>query len=206
MLVPPVLAQFCDRHPAISIDLVVTSTAVDLSRREADIALRVTDKAPDTSVGRRVCEFRFCVYASRRYLEKNKDRALQDHRWVLTDTEIDWLIPLIWRNRAQASERIVFSSSLTLSTVTAGKEGMGVVLLPCFLGDAECDLVRVTDPPDSLAFELWVLTHPDLRHTARIIALMAYLRESLEKKKDLISGIKGRGTRTERSIGVESHD
>jgi len=94
----------------------------------------VTDKPPNNSVGRRICDFRFSFYASRKYLDKHGDRPLQDHDWVLTDAKIDWLIPMIWKKRTHAKERIVLASTLTLSAVNAAKEGMGVVLCPAFSG------------------------------------------------------------------------
>ena len=57
-LLVPHLARFCKKHPDIHIDLVATGSALQLARREADLAVRVTTKPPDTSIGRRVCLFR----------------------------------------------------------------------------------------------------------------------------------------------------
>ena len=48
--------------------------------------------------------------------------------------------------------------------------------------------MRVGEPPEALTLELWILTHPDLRHTARVKALMAYLFPALKKDEDLFAG------------------
>lgn len=191
VLMPPLLSDFCTNNPDISIDLIVTSTSLDLARREADIALRVTDNPPETMLGRRICAFRFCIYASPRYLDKHRNRSLQEHDWIMTLAEIDWLVPIIWENKALANRSIVLACSMTTGATNAALQDMGVVLLPCFRGDSHPGLVRVTEPLEELTMELWVLTHPDLRYTARIKALFGYLYESLLKQRDLIEGNAG---------------
>jgi len=65
---------------------------------------------------------------------------------------------------------------------------MGVILLPCFWGDQERKLVRVVDPIEPLSMDLWVLTHPDLRHTARVRAFMSFPFDSLDHRIELIEG------------------
>jgi len=188
-LLPDPFSVFCDENPEISISLVATSTALDLTRREADIALRVTSKPPETMLGRRISDFRFCVYASPGYLEKHQARSLEEHNWVLTTAEIEWLVPLIWKNKIEANNRIVMNCSLTATAVEAALCDMGFILLPCFRGDTQPGLVRVTAPIEALSMELWVLTHPDLRYTARVRALMNFLFEALRKKRELLAGV-----------------
>lgn len=73
----------------------------------------------------------------------------------------------------------------------AAAEGMGVTFMPCYVGDADNRLVRVGEPLEALTMELWILTHPDLRHTARVKALMDYLYKALTKEADLFEGKRG---------------
>ena len=75
-----------------------------------------------------------------------------------------------------------------MAVVNMVREGMGVAVLPCFLGDSERALVRVLEPHDDLSLDLWLLIHPDLRHTARVKALMQHLLENLQLQKALIEG------------------
>jgi DNA-binding transcriptional LysR family regulator len=187
-MLTPVLAEFCRLHPAIRVEVVVTNASLVLARREADLAVRVTSSPPDTSLGRRIGEFNFCAYASSRYLKKYPMTDLAEHHWVTILDEADWLVPLIWKKKEQAREKTVFSSSLTLTAINAAKQGMGVILLPCFLGDRDKSLKRVGEPLKQLANELWVLTHPDLRHTARVRALMMFIYESLSPLQHEFSG------------------
>ena len=185
----PVIARFCKAHPAIRVEVVITNAPLELPRREADLAVRVTSKPPDTSLGRCIGEFNFCVYASPRYLKQHSHAALAEHDWVTILDETDWLIPLIWKKQEQARQKIVFSSSHTLTSIQAAKQGMGVILLPCFMGDSEKGLVRVGEPLGKLSNELWVLTHPDLRHTARVRSLMTFIYESLIEQQNWFAGV-----------------
>jgi len=188
ILLPPLMQEFRRGNPEVTFDVKVTNAALELSRREADIAIRVTNNPPDISLGRRVCRFRFCLYGSRAYLRKHGDRDLVDHDWLMTDMEIAWLFPLVWKKAEEARERIILASSSTMVAIEAAKKDMGVILLPCFWGDQERKLVRVVDPIESLSMDLWVLTHPDLRHTARVRAFMSFLFDSLDHRIELIEG------------------
>lgn len=184
----PLLGAFCTEHPAIQMDLITTSDPLRLSRREADIAVRVTRKPPESLIGRRICKFRFAMYASRAYMKKHRDRDLEDHQWILTDESFEQLPPAIWKKKERSAAQIVFASNNMMVTINAVRRGLGVAPLPCFIGDGERDLVRVIDPPETLTMDLWILTHPDLRNTARVRALMSYLVEALEKEKPKFEG------------------
>jgi DNA-binding transcriptional LysR family regulator len=187
-ITPRLFAEFCRLNPGVSIDIVAGSPALDLSRREADVAIRATTKPPDTSLGRKICDFRFGIYSSPQYLKQNRDTSMQEQSWCLLQGIVDWLIPLIWKKRAHGERQAVFSSSASQAVLNAAAEGMGFTMMPCYLGDADTRLLRVGEPLESLTMELWVLTHPDLRHTARVKALLAYLYEALKNEADLFEG------------------
>ena len=190
-LLAPHLAAFCNQHPDINMELIATSSPLRLSKREADLAVRVTNKPPDNYIGREVCKCRHGIYASPDYLENNKGLSLDDHLWVMLEDSFE-ISPLpSWRKKFYPKSRVVFSSNNTLAVIDAAKRGLGVTLLPCFLGDRDPGLVRTIHTPVELNFSLWILIHPDLRHTARIKALMTYLLSELEKEKSAIEGIGG---------------
>ena len=185
----PAIAAFCKQHPSIRVEVLITNATLTLSRREADLAVRVTTKPPDTSLGRCIGPFRFCAYGAPAYLEGRADAALGEQDWVAIVDEVEWLLPILWKRREQARERIVFSSSLTLTAMEAARRGMGLILLPCFLGDRDEGLCRAGEPLAELDSELWVLTHPDLRHTARVRALMSFLCDELRRERERFEGI-----------------
>lgn len=188
---PALIAEFCGQHPEVTVEVVGSVAALDLVRREADIAIRATRKPPDTSLGKKICDFRFAVFGSPQYLKGKDTVPLAEHRWSLISGSASWLVPLLWKKKAHADAQTLYSSSLSLSVLNAAAEGLGLTLMPCYLGDADERLVRVTDPIEPLTLELWILTHPDLRHTARVKALMAYLYDALKEKAELFEGRRG---------------
>ena len=78
-------------------------------------------------------------------------------------------------------------NSLT-GLMAAATSGMGVAMLPCFMGDPSPALVRLADPVDAAASALWLLTHEDLRHTARVRAFMDFTADALKDDVALLEG------------------
>jgi DNA-binding transcriptional LysR family regulator len=185
---PGIIARFCAKHPEIQIDLAPGHGAVDLNRREAEIAIRATRSPPETSYGRKICDFRFALFASRGYRDANAKLAVADHRYCLIEGTIDWLVPLVWRSKEIGERQAVFQCRVSRSVQNATAEGLGIGFLPCYVGDADDRLVRASDTIAHLDLQLWVLTHPDLRNTARVRALMAHLYDELARDADLYGG------------------
>lgn len=185
---PKLFATFIAQHPGITIEAVSGFGAANLSRREADLAIRATSKPPDTSVGRAVCDFRFACYASREFRARNHDVPLAEQPWCTIVGYLPWLVPHIWKKLSQAEQQVVFSSGSTFSVLNAIAEGVGVSMMPCYVGDADERLVRMTPPVEALTLKLWLLTHQDLRHTARVKALLAFMREQLSSRRALFEG------------------
>ena len=75
-----------------------------------------------------------------------------------------------WLAGLAPAAAVVLRCNSWLSQLAAAKAGLGLAALPCFLGDAEPALVRVLPPEPGIASELWLLTHPELRRSARVRA------------------------------------
>ena len=71
----------------------------------------------------------------------------------------------------------------------AAEAGIGVTVMPCYRGDAQPRLVRVGPTMDHLDMELWIMTHPVLRHTARVRVLMTFLTDAFAAKAELFAGL-----------------
>lgn len=185
-LLSPHLASFHAQHPQIQLDLLVTSNPLELSRREADLAIRVTNKPPQNCIGQKVCEYRAAMYASKTFLARSKHIAIHEYDLLMSNDGIDWLAPSIWKNKPKPN--IVFTSDSILPIVNAAIEGIGAAILPCFIGDQESKLQRITTPLPDLRSDIWLLVHADLRQTARVKTLMAHLHQALSAQRGLIEG------------------
>src|SRR3546814_19917937 len=88
--------------------------------------------------------------------------------------------------------------------MAAAKAGIGLATLPAGLADLEPDLKRVTDLPDDFTLALWLLTHEDLRRTARIRAFMDFLTDSLKQEASLLEGRQSKAADAGTGSGLSS--
>lgn len=177
----PCIPEFQRRYPGIRLEIAAADNDFDLSRREADIALRATNSPPDWLVGRELFRIRWSAYASDAYLQafgRPQDvAALSTHRLIGADEAFLRLPAFAWLREQIADERICIRAS-DLSTMAAlCSAGVGISLLP---GAQFAPNLRALFELDS-RFDsgLWLLTHPDLRHVGRIKAVMDFLTEHL---------------------------
>lgn len=184
-VLPRHLAAFRTAWPGIEIEMLVGDRVLDLTRREADVALRVGNPAQETLVGRRVGQLAFAVYAS----------ASHDARALADPEQDDWIGfgaahgPLS-RNLARWWPRMrqVYRTDSITAAQAAARAGIGLAALPCALADRDADLVRVAALPEKFALDLWLLTHEDLRNTARIRLFTDFLAAALMADADLLEG------------------
>lgn len=184
LVFPPLLAEFRLAHPGVSIDVVSSVENSDLSRRDVDIAVRATKKPPESSIGRRVGNLEFAVYAAPSYLDRAGELALHEHDWVAPYVVMDWLVPMIWKSREEGYDRCAFTSNSVLASIEAVAAGMGVSLIAAPFAENDARLVRVAGPMENLTLQLWLLTHPELRRNARVAALSKFLANKLNSQKD----------------------
>ncbi|WP_244038332.1 LysR family transcriptional regulator [Methylobacterium sp. E-066] len=174
-LLMPILATFCTRYPQIRLDLILAEQALNLSRRDADVAIRASRNPSETLVGRRLTGLAWAVYgrADRAY----GDLATED--WVVPGSAVaaGLFAPFI-AARAPA-ERIKLRINTVTGLTAAVAAGIGIGPLPCFEGDADPALRRLSGPHPEIGADLWMLTHPDLRHAGRVRAFMDHLAEAI---------------------------
>jgi len=186
-LLMPDIVQFNRAHSGIELELVASDSTANLSKREADVAIRISNDPPDSLVGRRVVKLATASYASVDYLARMaRPDGKSDLTWIGWDDPVSdpqWVrdgpypeIPA--RNRINHS----------MLQLEAAKAGMGMAVLPCFLGDAERSLRRVAPERATPLWEIWLLTHEDLRRTARVRLFMDFMANAILAKKDLLEG------------------
>jgi DNA-binding transcriptional LysR family regulator len=184
--VAPMLAAIAAAHPGLELETVSANGFLALTRREADAALRAADAPPEHLVGRRVATVATAPYARRGHPYPRggpPDPAALP--WVGPDESLAHLKGAAWLRRSVPAANVRLRANTLLGVQAAVRAGAGAGLLPCFLGDADPDLVRLGPPLPDLATPLWLLTHPDLRRAARVRAVLDGLAERL----DALSGV-----------------
>ncbi|EIC86193.1 LysR family transcriptional regulator [Serratia sp. M24T3] len=187
---PPVLAYkflanklfaFRQLYPDIQLSIASQAQSVSLSRREADIAVRLFRPIEPRSVARKIGDMAFALYASKDY-----EYAKIPDRWefIAYSEQFADMPHQKWLLEAARERRIVAEVSDIISQYEAAKTGIGIAGLPCFIGDAENELQRVTDISEAIPFsrEIWILVHEDLRNTPQIRAVMDFLISGIAKQ------------------------
>lgn len=176
----PLLAGFQRLHPLITVELAIDNRNFDMSRREADIALRPTSNPPDTLVGRQAAEIGWAIYTHK----SHGDIPLPAQKWILWDEHLGPADHRRWARAHVPDDRIVLRTNSMRIMAEAADLEVGAAILPCFLASEQSNLVRLSGHHREWNTKLWILTHPDLRHTARIRLLSSYIFEALRQRRD----------------------
>jgi molybdate transport repressor ModE-like protein len=185
---PEVLRELRRRCPAITLEVTTTSARLDLSRREADIALRPGGAPPEEVIGRRLGDIASAVYAPAKLAAP---RDLGAASWIAPDDSLSHLASYRWIAAGGLAERVVLRTNSLLNICHAIRAGLGVGILPCYLGDAMKGVRRVRAPIPELASAFWLLVHPDLRRVPRIRTVLDELPKLVQPYRALLAG---RGT------------
>ena len=185
-LLLPVLAEFRALHPRVRLEIVATNSFLNLTQREADVAVRGSNKPPENLVGRRAGRIQTALYASRDYLKTLKrGHTRADYEWVGHAPALWQLRSAQWVRKNVPDERVALRVDSLVAMADAVALGFGVGWLLCPLADARARLEQLEPPPTDLDTQVWVLTHPDLKRVARIKALTDFLYERLSKDERL---------------------
>ncbi|MCB1684124.1 MAG: LysR family transcriptional regulator [Pseudomonadales bacterium] len=172
-------AEFIRTHPALRLEFLPEQRPLDIARREADVAIRITDHPPESLVGRRLGRYRLAVYASRDYLATHDPLTRPDScLWVESGMEI--IRGLGFKGRFYPGMPLGPRCNNILLQLAAVRSGIGVSLLPCVLGDRDPDLQRVGSGAPVDAQDFWLLFHPDLRGVEAVQALSGFLQTGFE--------------------------
>lgn len=186
----PMLVPLCGRfqraYPEISLEIVTGTQLLNLSRRDADVALRPSPTPPEHLHGRRIASVRFAIYEA---ADANEDGVgIEQRSWIGMDDSLSHVSAYAWLRDNVDSSRVTLRASSVNTVRDAAKAGLGLALLPCYIGDAEPALRRVGGIVESVSTDLWLLVHDDIRRTARVRAFMDFLHAALVDRRPLFEG------------------
>lgn len=179
-LLLPALAQFMPQFPALTLELSTSNDFANLSRRDADIALRLTRTPPEHLVGRCLGTVAYQVCASAAYARQHQGRALTDLAWIAPDDFLPDHPTVVWRREHLPGVRPSYRCNSMLSVTELVRAGLGVAALPDFLLD---DALHPLGP--ALAGHdtaLWLLTRPDCRALRSVVTLFDELGRHVQVK------------------------
>ncbi len=173
-------AEFIVRHPDVELTVTSSDTEVSFTRREADVALRMTNSPPEYLVGRKVGRIEFAAYASRGLIERvGAEAPLGAFPWLHWDERMNmrWLDAWLANNApgAKIAMRMDFA---TLGLREAVAAGIGAHFLPTFDGDSHPSLARISPVQHEYSRDVWLLTLPELRTNRRVRAFMEHMQRA----------------------------
>lgn len=180
----PMFASFSKKRPQVELHILVSNDDASLSQREADVAIRLTNTPADTLIGKRVATVASTIYGSGRYLAQLREKG-GEPKWIGVEC-CDF--HKAWTKQSSIESSHNFFSDDTQLTLAAIREGLGVSILPCFMGDTDPLLERYCDPDPALNLGLWVLLHPDLKRTARVLAFRDHMIHSINEQTAVFEG------------------
>jgi DNA-binding transcriptional LysR family regulator len=188
----PVLFAFHQQYPDISVKVLIESRAVDLIHREADIALRMgRPKQPDL-IARRLVTIGFGLYATQKYLQGagvvSTIDSLAVHQLVVLEMPDNRMEPnAIVLAMEKGTGHVTYSTNSPAAQLSAVLAGFGIGMVSHRWASMNPSLVRVLPEYKPLEVELWLVSHEELRHSARIRALSDFMAESVVSDEALFA-------------------
>jgi DNA-binding transcriptional LysR family regulator len=182
-VIGPKLTEFRRSYPGIILEIVASWDVANLTRREADIALRTVRPTHGDFMIRKAGIWRCALYCSRTYADARDLNPRQNHPPNLSNVDIiDWTEESTFRGGNWFSDHargsaVGFAANSRHIQYAACKAGLGIAILPCLAADNDPGLIRLLPPERVRSVDLWLVVHRDLTRTARVRAVMDFLSE-----------------------------
>lgn len=184
----PHIASFHNAYPGIVVELAVSERVVNLTQRDADVAIRPTDHPPESLVGRRLGHLASAVYGAPSYLDAADGVTdLGGHRWLAFDESLAGTSMGRWMKTNHPEANVVMRSNILTVLLAGARAGVGVAVLPCFVAEPDEGLRRLTPVIPDLRTNLWILTHRDTRRSARVRAFMDFMASRIKAESAILA-------------------
>jgi len=188
-LLMPDFAEFARLHPDVEMAILSSDERVNLTNREADVAVRVVhdrNTLPPNLYGLKGPELFEGIYMSRDLLAACRAGAPDRVRWIVKGKSG---IP-DWASQGEVrTTEVPFRTTDAAAQIVAVRQGLGMTTLPCFVGDADPLLVRVPGVDLHVHGTLWLLTQGETRKTKRVRLFTEFISRRLAAYVPLLAGL-----------------
>lgn len=170
-VLPPILAKLRQQHPQLKVELVLTNRVQDLLRREADLAVRMTEPKQDVLIARRVANVLIGLHAHKDYLARHgtpkKPGDLAQHALIGFDEQTAFIRSATRKMPTWTRDSFSIRTDSDLAQLALIRAGCGIGMCQVQLAKRDPSLVRVLPRQLELKLETWIAMHEDLRGSAR---------------------------------------
>jgi DNA-binding transcriptional LysR family regulator len=182
-VLPDILTGFRERHPAIALELVLSDRTQDLSRRDADVAVRMIRPAQKALIAKRLGQVRIGLYAHRRYIaRRGAPRSLDDlagHDIIGFDRDSSALRAL-GQGLPITREMFALRTDDSAAQLAALRAGFGIGACQAGVAARNPDLAAVLAGTVGFKLEMWLVMHEDLKASRRVRLLFDHLAGALK--------------------------
>jgi len=178
-VIAPQLIQLRHQHPGIRLKLIGEKRRASLSRREADVALRLLRPVEAGLFVRKIGSFGFSLYGAPAYLEKTPPHAFA---FIGYDASMAESPQEVWLGTIIGKREVVLRTNDLETQVAAARSGLGIAALPHYLGDGDPHLQRYAVTQRPISRDVWLVVHRDLRQVPAVRAVMEFLVNCLKPR------------------------
>lgn len=166
------LAELRGLYPDLAVELIASSKRLDLNRREADIAIRLARPLEGDLVVRCLGKLAYSIYGPR---DQIAPAAWTDVPWVAYEHSLDQVPEMLWLAENAGFQRVTFRCNNMDALATAVADGLGLGILPRFLGDRHSSIRCLSGDVPILNREMWLVVPTGLRDIPRVRAVSEWL-------------------------------
>lgn len=183
------IAAFHAAYPGVELELVGQDQVLNLHRREADVAVRVSRDPGKSLWGRQIAKPRAGWYATPDFIAAHDEGIAGGTQSVPVISFADWPDPLPPSlTEKLPGAKVALTTEDMVGAIALARAGLGILRMPCFIGTGQGGLIRVPGHGPIDYLPIWVLTHPDLRRVPRISALMRVIADGFTARAPLYRG------------------
>lgn len=183
------LPSFYQQYPNIELELIADSQPLDLTRHEADLAIRMGRPDQESLVAKRLCSLYYSVYANKSFIGKSKSLAsidLESLPWILFEAKYAHIPEAIWQYENYPNAKAQLYSNVGPAMLNAVKAKLGIASLPCYMTATQPELIPLLEPFNLR--ELWLIMHPEKRNLARVRVFIEWLEKQLQADIGIFEG------------------
>lgn len=188
----PLMVDFQQRYPSMTLDIMPVPRFISLSKREADIAIALERPQRGPYLCTKLADYKLSLYGAKEYLQTHKQikhqQDLNEHKFIGYVDELLFSDHLRYMDNLVSADLINFRSTSILAQYQAALSAKALAILPCFIAAQDARLQAILPEEIQLKRSFWMYCHEDLRQTRRVMAIWNYLKYAVALNKPLLDG------------------